>query len=59
MYYQYIDNETGELILNPLTNLIVNESKIKLKYDNEWFDFLVKNIVKNSTEYSYTYQLVD
>ena len=55
MYYQFIDTMTGETVDNPFVNDIANESKIKLQYNNEWFDLLVKNITKDSTTKSYTY----
>lgn len=59
MYYQYIDNVTGETVKNPFTDRLKNESKIKLNYNGEWFDLLIKNINKDSATKSYTYQLVD
>ena len=49
MYYQYVDNETGELTHNPLVDLLVNERKVKLYYEGEdpnhpdnWYDFIIK-----------------
>jgi hypothetical protein len=57
MYYQFVDTITGEKVENPFTPHINNETKIKLKYGSEWFDLLVKNIVQDSTEKSYTYSL--
>lgn len=59
MYYQYIDNITGEKTHNPFVDYITNESKIKLHYDNEWFDLLVKNVSEDSSNFSYTYTLSD
>ena len=59
MYYQFVDTITGEDIHNPFVDQITNESKIKLKYKDEWFDLLVKNITKDSATKSYSYQLVD
>lgn len=59
MYYQYIDNITGEKTHNPFVDYITNESKIKLHYDNEWFDLLVKNISEDSSNFSYIYTLSD
>jgi hypothetical protein len=55
MYRYYIDNETREKIINPYTDLLVSERKVKLYYDNVWYDFLVKNIVEDSSNYLYTY----
>ena len=57
MYYQFIDTITGEKVNNPFIAEIVNESKVKLKYNNKWFDLLVKNISKDSSGKSCTYQL--
>lgn len=59
MYYTYIDTFTGNKVDNPFVNCIVNESKIKLKYGNEWFDLLVKNIAKDSNNKTYSYTLVN
>lgn len=59
MYYQYYDNQTGELTQNLLTDQIFNESKIKLHYHDEWYDLVIKNVVKNSNDYSYTYTAQD
>jgi hypothetical protein len=59
MYKHYIDNITGEKIDNPFTDLLKNETKVKLYYEDKWYDFIVKNISENSTNYLYTYQLED
>ena len=59
MYYQFVDTMTGEDIHNPFVDYITNESKIKLNYNGEWFDLLVKNITEDSATKSYSYQLVD
>lgn len=59
MYYQFVDTMTGEDVRNPFVDHIINESKIKLNYNGEWFDLLVKNITEDSTTKSYSYQLVD
>ena len=59
MYKHYIDNITGEKVDNLFTDLLKNETKVKLYYEDQWHDFVVKNIVENSTNYQYTYQLED
>lgn len=59
MFYTYNDVLTGEKVNNPFTPFLKNETKIKLNYAGEWFDLLIKNIVEDSTNKSYTYQLVD
>ena len=42
MYYQYEDIESGGIIRNPLIDLVIDERKVKLFYENEWHDFIVK-----------------
>lgn len=59
MYKKFIDNVTGEKIDNEFSNMLGNEVKIKLYYENQWYDFYIKNIVENSSTYLYTYQLED
>ena len=59
LYKRYIDNITGELVENPFYSWLINERKVKLKYDGKWYDFIVKNISETSTNYLYSYQLED
>ena len=59
MYKWFIDNTTGEKIYNPFIDALVNERKVKLLYENKWYDFVVKNIIENSTDYLYSYELAD
>ena len=44
MYYHYVDNITGETVENPFIKYLSNETKIKLKNDGKWFDFIIKDI---------------
>lgn len=59
MYHKFVDATTGEKVDNPFVNQLFSERKIKLKYDGEWYDFIIKNVVENSKDYLYTYQLED
>lgn len=59
MYAKYKDSVTGEDTKNPFIDWLISERKVKLFYENEWHDFVVKNIVENSNTYLYTYQLED
>lgn len=56
---RYKDSITGETIINPFAEYLISERKIKLEYDGEWFDFIVKNISEDSSKYIYTYQCED
>lgn len=57
--YRYWDDEDEEFKLNPFINLLVNERKVKLKYDDEWYDFVIKQIDENSESNTFTYTCKD
>lgn len=56
---RYKDSLTGETVINPFAEYLISERKIKLEYDGEWFDFIIKNISEDSSKYIYTYQCED
>ena len=55
MYYRYFDEEVGDFVTNPFTGLLSNERKIKLYYDEHWYDLIVKNITEDSSNYTFSY----
>ncbi len=57
--YKYYDIYTNEYIINPIVSLLVNERKIKLKYDNKWYDFIIKQCEESSEEGVFDYTAVD
>ena len=59
LYKKYIDNITGQEVDNPFYDWLVSERKIKLYCDNQWHDFVIKNIAEDSTNFLYSYQLED
>ena len=59
VYYRYVDSITGEKIENPYVPYLISERKVKLKYDGEWFDFIIKNIQENSESKAFTYTCKD
>lgn len=59
MYKRYIDTITGEETENPFVDWLVSERKVKLNYDNKWYDFIIKDINESSSNYLYTYTLED
>lgn len=59
MFYRYYDSDTGEFLDNPYVKLLVNERSIKLKYKNEWYDFIIKLIEEDKTNYTFTYTAID
>lgn len=59
LYYTYIDNETGKRIQNPFTSLLVNERKVKCKWENQWYDFVIKGVQEDSNGKTITYTCED
>jgi hypothetical protein len=55
VYYRYYDNETGQLEYNPFMSYLTNERKVKLKYDGDWYDLIIKQIQENSETKAFTY----
>ena len=59
LYTKYWDSEAQDFVENPFIKLLCNERIVKLKYDNEWHDFIIKQIVESSDKKSYTYTAKD
>ena len=58
--YKYFDPYSeNDNIINPFAALLVNERKVKLKYDGEWYEFIVKDHSEASEEYTWTYTCSD
>lgn len=55
MYYQYEDIDEGQLVHNPLIDYVVDERKVKLHYEDKWYDFIVKKDDEKGREYKYSY----
>lgn len=59
LYYTYIDNETGKKVQNSFISLLVNERKVKCKWESQWYDFVIKNIQEDSSGKSISYTCED
>ena len=58
--YKYFDPYIGnDGIINPFAALLVNERKIKLHYDNQWYEFIIKDHNESSDGLEWTYNCVD
>lgn len=55
LYSRYYDRISDKKVDNPFLGLMVNERKVKLKYDGEWYDFVIKNISENSDGNTFSY----
>ena len=53
--YKYYDEYEGELVTNPFYSYLINERKVKLFYNNEWSEFVIKECEESSTENIFTY----
>ena len=51
VYSRYWDDKDEVFKDNPFTKLLVNERKVKLKYEAEWYDFIIKQVQENSENY--------
>lgn len=59
MIHTVFDEELGEKVQNPFIPYLVNERKVKLKYDDEWYDFIIKNVEENSDDNTFNYEATD
>lgn len=59
LYTHYYDEDINDFVINPMLSHITNETKIKLKYDNKWYDFTVKNIEENSEDKTHNFTCTD
>ena len=59
LYYTYIDPETGAREDNPYIKLLTNERRVKCKWKEKWYEFVIKNIQEDSSGKSITYTCKD
>lgn len=57
--FRYWDYEEEKFKLNPFVNLLVNERRVKLFYENEWHEFVIKQKEENSEKYIFSYTCED
>ena len=55
MYTNYFDEAQNKWVQNPFSKMLVNERKIKLKYEDKWHDFIIKNVQESSENNTYQY----
>lgn len=59
IYSHYWDEDSKSLQWNPFMRYLTNERKVKLKYNNKWYDFIIKNISEDSATKAFTYTCKD
>ena len=57
--YKYFDPYVGAEIVNPFAAYLINERKIKLHYDNQWYDFKIREHTESSDGLIWTYSCDD
>lgn len=53
--FKYHDEYTGEIVQNPFYPYLINERKVKLFYNDEWLEFLIKECEETSKENIFKY----
>ena len=53
--YRYYDEYEDKLITNPFYEYLINERKIKLFYNDEWTEFVIKECEEDSKENIFNY----
>ena len=56
---KYYDANTGQIEENPFAPYLINERKVKLFYDDEWYDFIIKEAEETTEEYTWSYVAYD
>ena len=58
---KFYDNEKGKFVHNEFVDYLLNESKLKLKYRGEWYEFYIKKITegKKYKAIMYNYECED
>lgn len=59
VFYRYFDEDEEEFKTNPFISLLVNERKVKLLYEDKWYNLVIKQIQENSQDYTFTYTCQD
>lgn len=58
--YKYFDPYIGaDGVVNPFAALLINERKVKLHYDNQWYEFIIKDHSESSDGLIWTYTCID
>jgi hypothetical protein len=59
LYTKYVDMISGEEVENPFVNLLVNETKLKLKHNDKWYDLIINKVDDSSEKNICNYSAVD
>ena len=58
--YKYFDPYSGNSdFINPFAALLINERKVKLHYDDNWYEFIIKDHTESSDGLEWTYTCTD
>ena len=57
--HKYFDYQTQVIVENPFASYLINERKIKLKFGEDWYDFIIKECTESSEDYEWSYTAED
>lgn len=58
IFWRWYNPEIQEFESNPWEKYLVNERRVKLKYDGEWYEFVIKEMEESKEEYKKTFTCV-
>lgn len=58
IFWRWYNPETQEFESNPWEKYLVNERRIKLRYDENWYEFVIKEVEESKEEYKKTFTCV-
>lgn len=53
--YKYFDPMVGDVVINPIHKYLINERKVKLHFNDKWYEFVIKECDESDEEYIFTY----
>ena len=59
LQHYYFDEKVGDYVTNPIYPLLVNERKVKLYYNDKWYDFIIKECQEDSENQTFSYTATD
>lgn len=59
IYSQYKDSISGDKVINPFVQYLINERIIRVRDGKDWYDFLIKEVQQDSSSHMYHYVATD
>ena len=59
IHYRYFDVFQDKYVVNPFSDYLFNERKVKLKFDGKWYDFIIRDHQESSDGLTWNYTATD